>query len=72
MVVFEDGLARKSEYRPLRHARDGRADTDWIAEAVRRRFARYLDTLTDAVDASQAARLSATGEAGRRRRPCPP
>jgi excinuclease ABC subunit C len=42
MVVFEDGLARKSEYRRFA-MREGTADTDWIAEAVRRRFARYLD-----------------------------
>jgi excinuclease ABC subunit C len=42
MVVFEDGLARKSEYRRFA-MRDGSADTDWIAEVVRRRFARYLD-----------------------------
>jgi excinuclease ABC subunit C len=45
MVVFEDGLARKSEYRrfALRDTGEGTGDTDWIAEAVRRRFARYLD-----------------------------
>ncbi|HKC26422.1 MAG TPA: excinuclease ABC subunit UvrC [Jatrophihabitans sp.] len=42
MVVFEDGLARKSEYRRFA-IREGTGDTDWIAEAVRRRFARYLD-----------------------------
>ncbi|HSY16436.1 MAG TPA: excinuclease ABC subunit UvrC [Jatrophihabitantaceae bacterium] len=42
MVVFEDGLARKSEYRRFA-MRDGTGDTDWIAETVRRRFARYLD-----------------------------
>jgi len=42
MVVFEDGLARKSEYRRFA-MRGGTGDTDWIAEAVRRRFARYLD-----------------------------
>jgi excinuclease ABC subunit C len=42
MVVFEDGLARKSEYRRFA-MRSGTGDTDWIAEAVRRRFARYLD-----------------------------
>jgi excinuclease ABC subunit C len=42
MVVFEDGLARKSEYRRFA-MREGTGDTDWIAEAVRRRFARYLD-----------------------------
>jgi excinuclease ABC subunit C len=42
MVVFEDGLARKSEYRRFA-MRTGTGDTDWIAEVVRRRFARYLD-----------------------------
>ncbi|MGH8962215.1 MAG: excinuclease ABC subunit UvrC [Jatrophihabitantaceae bacterium] len=42
MVVFEDGLARKSEYRRFA-MRSGTGDTDWIAEVVRRRFARYLD-----------------------------
>ena len=45
MVVFEDGLARKSEYRrfAMRNTASGTGDTDWIAEVVRRRFARYLD-----------------------------
>ena len=56
MVVFEDGLPRKSEYRRfamrtgVNAHRDfvgqptkGVGDTDWIAEAVRRRFARFLD-----------------------------
>ena len=42
MVVFEDGLARSSEYRRFA-MREGTGDTDWIAEVVRRRFARYLD-----------------------------
>jgi excinuclease ABC subunit C len=72
MVVFEDGLARKSEYRrfairgpkavhgaplelPSADVLAG-GDVDWIAEAIRRRFARYLDErvetgdLVDAVD----------------------
>ena len=45
MVVFEDGLARKSEYRrfALRDTGEGTGDVQWIAEVVRRRFARYLD-----------------------------
>jgi excinuclease ABC subunit C len=47
MVVFEDGLARKSEYRRFA-MRSGTGDTDWIAEAVRRRFARYLDEQVEA------------------------
>jgi excinuclease ABC subunit C len=42
MVVFEDGLPRKSEYRRFA-MREGTGDTDWIGEVVRRRFARYLD-----------------------------
>jgi excinuclease ABC subunit C len=42
MVVFEDGLPRKSEYRRFA-MREGTGDTDWISEVVRRRFARYLD-----------------------------
>ena len=45
MVVFEDGLARKSEYRrfALKDTGVGTGDVTWIAEVVRRRFARYLD-----------------------------
>ncbi|HET8682846.1 MAG TPA: helix-hairpin-helix domain-containing protein, partial [Micromonosporaceae bacterium] len=42
MVVFEDGLARKSEYRRFAV----RGDTDDVAalsEVLRRRFARYVD-----------------------------
>jgi excinuclease ABC subunit C len=51
MVVFEDGLARKSEYRRFA-MREGTGDTDWIAEVVRRRFARYLDEqVADGADA---------------------
>ena len=43
LVVFEDGLARKSEYRRF-EIRDGAAggDVAAIAEVVRRRFRRYL------------------------------
>jgi len=45
MVVFEDGLARKGEYRrfALKDTGAGTGDVQWIAEVVRRRFARYLD-----------------------------
>ncbi|MGX7679817.1 excinuclease ABC subunit UvrC [Jatrophihabitans sp. DSM 45814] len=45
MVVFEDGLARKSEYRRFTMQSSG-GDTDWIAEVIRRRFARYLQERT--------------------------
>ncbi len=60
MVVFEDGLARKSEYRrfamrtgvnahpgSVGQPARGAGDTDWIAEVIRRRFARYLDEQVD-------------------------
>jgi excinuclease ABC subunit C len=50
LVVFEDGLARKSEYRRF-EVRDGAAggDVASIAEVVRRRFRRYLaETAGDA------------------------
>lgn len=43
MVVFEDGLARRSEYRRFSIRTADGDDTAWIAETVRRRFARYLD-----------------------------
>jgi excinuclease ABC subunit C len=46
MVVFEDGLARKSEYRrfAVRGATD---DTAAMGEVLRRRFARYLQAAED-------------------------
>jgi excinuclease ABC subunit C len=46
MVVFEDGLARRSEYRRF----IVRGDTDDLAamsEVLRRRFARYLDAISE-------------------------
>ncbi|MGI8536760.1 MAG: excinuclease ABC subunit UvrC [Mycobacteriales bacterium] len=46
MVVFEDGLARKSEYRRFAvRGSDGADDTASMREVVRRRFARYLDAV---------------------------
>jgi excinuclease ABC subunit C len=53
MVVFEDGLPRKSEYRRFAIRGTGRGETteggdvQWIHEAVRRRMARYLDERID-------------------------
>ncbi len=46
MVVFEDGLPRKSEYRrfSIKEAAD---DTAAMAEVLRRRFSRYLNERTD-------------------------
>ncbi len=43
MVVFEDGLPRKSEYRRFAvRGTEGDDDTAWMREVIRRRFARYL------------------------------
>jgi excinuclease ABC subunit C len=48
MVVFEDGLARKSEYRRFAvRGHDGVDDTASMREVVRRRFSRYLDERSD-------------------------
>jgi excinuclease ABC subunit C len=50
LVVFEDGLARKSEYRrfAIRGSEDGISDdTRSIAEVVTRRFKRLLDEQVD-------------------------
>ncbi len=44
MVVFEDGLARKNEYRRFAiRGTHGSDDTAWIREVVHRRFSRYLE-----------------------------
>jgi excinuclease ABC subunit C len=49
MVVFEDGLARKGEYR--RFAITGATDdVSAISEVLRRRFARYKQAVADAAD----------------------
>ena len=67
LVVFEDGLPRKSEYRrfAIREAAgDGRSDdVASIAEVVRRRFARYRPEPSDA-----AAPSGIDPETGRPRR----
>jgi excinuclease ABC subunit C len=46
MIVFEDGLPRKSEYRRFSiHGLDGTDDVASIHEVISRRFRRYLDEL---------------------------
>jgi excinuclease ABC subunit C len=48
MVVFEDGLPRKSEYRRFSvRGVDGQDDTAWMHEVLTRRFRRYLQDRTD-------------------------
>ncbi|MEV4756182.1 excinuclease ABC subunit UvrC [Micromonospora sp. NPDC049559] len=58
MVVFEDGLPRKSEYRrfAIRGATD---DLSALSEVLRRRFARYLDAA-----ANSRGELESPGVAG--------
>jgi excinuclease ABC subunit C len=54
MVVFEDGLPRKSEYRRFSvRGVDGDDDTAWMHEVVHRRFSRYLqETATESAEAT--------------------
>jgi excinuclease ABC subunit C len=65
MVVFEDGLARKSEYRRFAMRTEG-GDTDWIAEVIRRRFARQLQEQAD--QAAAEASPSPLNENGKPKR----
>ncbi|WP_082557243.1 excinuclease ABC subunit UvrC [Modestobacter sp. Leaf380] len=62
MVVFEDGLAKKSDYRRFQVAQ-GTDDTAAMAEVVRRRFARHLKDEADRKDEQGVA-----AEEGRARR----
>lgn len=51
MVVFEDGLPRKSDYRRFAvRGVQGQDDVASIAEVVRRRFARYLQERAESSD----------------------
>ena len=56
LVVFEDGLARKSEYRrfAIREGADG-GDVGSIAEVTRRRFLRYQQETAQSPDAAEAS-----------------
>lgn len=58
LVVFEDGLPRKSEYRrfALREAAD-EGDVAAIAEVVRRRFSRYLKETSEAAESGPEGAL---------------
>ncbi|MGY1624330.1 excinuclease ABC subunit UvrC [Geodermatophilus sp. SYSU D00965] len=62
MVVFEDGLAKKSDYRRF-SVTNGTDDTAAMAEVVRRRFARHLKEEQDRKDEQGVA-----AEEGRPRR----
>ena len=57
MVVFEDGLARKSEYRRfVVRGYAGRGDTSSIYEVVSRRFRRYVEERAETGEVDGAAR----------------
>jgi excinuclease ABC subunit C len=62
LVVFEDGLARKSEYRrfAIREGAEG-GDVGSIAEVVRRRFARYQQEAAAPVDPDRSGIDPETG-----------
>ncbi|MGN6472870.1 MAG: excinuclease ABC subunit UvrC [Mycobacteriales bacterium] len=47
MVVFEDGLARKSEYRRFAIRNAGQDDVSSIHEVISRRFRRYIEERID-------------------------
>jgi excinuclease ABC subunit C len=74
MVVFEDGLARKSEYRRFTiRAVDGQDDVRSVHEVITRRFRRYLaesekfgelDALGDDPEAAAAAGAGQDGVVG--------
>jgi len=63
MVVFEDGLARKSEYRRFAiKGLDGADDVAAIHEVITRRFRRFLD---EREDTDTQSRAEAAGEVQR-------
>jgi excinuclease ABC subunit C len=66
MVVFEDGLAKKSDYRRF-SVTHGTDDTAAMAEVVRRRFARHLKEEADRLE-GQRAGTGIAAEEGRPRR----
>lgn len=78
LVVFEDGLARKSEFRHFAIKGDATGDVGGdvgsIAEVVRRRFARHRQDVAEPapvsgeVPAEEAARPGIDPETGRPRR----
>jgi excinuclease ABC subunit C len=70
MVVFEDGLARKSEYRRFAiKGLDGTDDVAAIHEVITRRFRRYLDERAAeaaSLEAAAAGQMPAEPEARRK------
>jgi excinuclease ABC subunit C len=62
MVVFEDGLPRKSDYRRFSiRGIDGSYDTAALAETLKRRFARYRHEQAELAAALAAAKTTSAG-----------
>jgi excinuclease ABC subunit C len=62
MVVFEDGLPRKSDYRRFSiRGIEGSYDTAALAETLKRRFARYRHEQAELAAALAAAKTTADG-----------
>jgi len=62
MVVFEDGLPRKSDYRRFSiRGIEGSHDTAALAETLKRRFARYQHEQAELASALAAAKTSSAG-----------
>jgi excinuclease ABC subunit C len=57
MVVFEDGLARKSEYRRFA-IKDAKDDITAIAEVITRRFRRYLEEIASERTVAEGAKFA--------------
>jgi excinuclease ABC subunit C len=55
MVVYEDGLPRKSEYRRFAIRGSGQDDVSAIREVISRRFRRYLEERIETADIELAA-----------------
>lgn len=69
MVVFEDGLARKSEYRRFAiKGLDGTDDVAAIHEVITRRFRRYLDERSAEAASLEAAQRGQAAEPEVRRK----
>jgi len=62
MVVFEDGLPRKSEYRRFAvRGTEGQDDTAWMHEVLTRRFRRHLDDQAALAEQSDGAASGPVG-----------
>ncbi|GHD34716.1 excinuclease ABC subunit UvrC [Nocardiopsis kunsanensis] len=64
MVVFEDGLARKSEYRRFQVRGGGQNDVAAMHEVITRRFRRYLE---ESSRSGEVANMGRSGDHGERR-----